>query len=188
MRNFLLNFFVKAACTRWRWHLTTVTTRARLWPRARRSSFVAFLFLHMQGFWEIFCIPTFIKLLYFLPKHCQRSLAICVDSEHGVRILLLCVTSDEAYLYCMCLLVVVLGGLGVAFIQSLLWSLHTFQGLVLLPSHPAVCGVWCLLLFQGNGIFSVFIHLFYIYMLSFCASWLPQPVRVQCSSTLIHCG
>lgn len=54
-------------------------------------------------FMKIFCIPTFLKLLYFLPSHCQLSLANLVEFRGSVKIWLLCITSDETCWYCMCL-------------------------------------------------------------------------------------
>lgn len=76
----------KPACTRGRWHSTTVRTCAWLWPKAQRSCFVAFFSSCVQGFcfWKIFCILTFLKLLYFLPSHCQLSLAVSVEFNMGV--------------------------------------------------------------------------------------------------------
>lgn len=184
MHNWVLKFFLKPACTRQRWHLTTVRTCAWLWPKARRSCFVAFFSLYVQGFCfgKLFCTLTFLKILYFLPSHCQLSFAIYVSSKYGdrhkaVRILLLYITSDETCLYCMSLWV---GGFWV----KDLWIRDRFiaayrQSLLQPSTHGTIlshCQATLLYMvsdtihyFREMKLF-VFIHLFYIYMLLLCAS------------------
>lgn len=90
----------KPACTRGLWHLTTVRTCARPWPKAQRSGFVAFFSLYMQVsvFEQYSVIYLFLKLLYFLHSHCQLSPAISVEFRTW-GVLLLCIISDETCLW-----------------------------------------------------------------------------------------
>lgn len=177
MHNSAPTFFLKPACTTRRWCLTTVRTRAWLWPKARRPCFVAFSSLYMQVFvfekW--FCTLTFLKILYFLRSHCQLSFAIYLSSLYGVLtqsskdfIAILNLRWNLFILY-----VFVSGGgggrsewrtSGTETGSSLLQTLHTWHNLDLLPGHPAICGFWYHSLFQGNEIIYVYSFVLYLYI------------------------